>query len=65
MSKQQSQRWAFGFASIIFFVVAAINGWMIISDGLTTFRIIAAVAFVIGGLLLLLKFGQTKKIMGK
>lgn len=58
--KQYSQCWAFGFAAIIFFLVAVINGWMIISDGPTTFRIIAAAAFAIGGLLLLVKFGRTK-----
>ena len=61
MSKRNSQRWAYGVAAIIFFLVAVINGWMIISDGPTTFRVIAAVAFAIGGFLLLVKFGRGKK----
>lgn len=61
MAQKYSPRWAYGFAAVIFFLVAAINGWMIVSDGATTFRIIAAVAFAVGGLLLLGRFRRTRK----
>jgi hypothetical protein len=38
-----------------------INFWMILDDGATTFRIIASVAFAIGGILLLTVFLRVRK----
>jgi hypothetical protein len=61
MLKKYANRWAYGFAAIIFFIVAVINGWMIVSSGFTTFRIVAAIAFAVGGLLLLVAFRRTRR----
>jgi hypothetical protein len=61
MSKLISKSWSYGLASLIFFLVAVINFWMIMDDGATTFRIIAAIAFAIGGILLLTVFLRARK----
>lgn len=62
MSRLIAKSWSFGLASLIFFFVAAINFWMIIDEGATTFRAIAAIAFAIGGILLLAVFLRARKI---
>jgi hypothetical protein len=62
MSKKYANRWTYGTATIIFFFVAVINCWMILADGFTTFRIIAAVAFLVGGILLLAAFNRVRRL---
>ena len=61
MSKLMAKSWSYGLTSLIFFLVAVINFWMILDDGATTFRIIAAVAFAIGGILLFTVFLRVRK----
>ncbi len=62
MSKQYVNRWPYGIASAIFFLVAAIDFWMIVDDGSTTFRLIATIAFSIGGILLLAIFVRARRV---
>ena len=45
----------------IFFLVAAINFWMIVVDEPTTFRVIATIAFIIGGIMLLAAFKRARR----
>jgi len=62
MSRKYANRWAYGSVIIIFFFVAVINFWMIVADGFTTFRLIAAIAFAIGGVLLLVAFNRVRRL---
>jgi heme/copper-type cytochrome/quinol oxidase subunit 4 len=62
MSKKHANRWTYGISTIIFFFVAVINFWMILADGFTTFRLIAAIAFLIGGILLLGVFNRVRRL---
>lgn len=62
MGKKYANRWIFATAATIFFLVALINFWMIVDDGSTTFRIIAAIAFTIGGILLLVAFNRARRV---
>lgn len=62
MGKKYANRWAYGIAATIFFLVAVINFWMIVDDGSTTFRIIATIAFTIGGILLLVAFNRARRV---
>lgn len=62
MSKKYANRWAYGAAIIIFFFVAAINFWMIVVDRFTTFRLIAAIAFLVGAILLLAAFNRIRRL---
>jgi hypothetical protein len=61
ISKLNQKSWPYGVASLIFFLVAVINFWMIIDDGATIFRAIATTAFAIGGILLLAVFLRVSK----
>jgi hypothetical protein len=62
MSKKYANRWTYGTATIIFFFVAVINFWMIVTDGFTTLRLIAAIAFLAGGILLLAAFNRVRRL---
>ena len=62
MSKKSAQRWIYGITAVIFIFVAAINGWKIAADGSSTFRIIATIAFFIGGILLLAAFIRGRRL---
>ena len=61
MLKRYAKSWLYGITSIIFFLAAVINFWMMMDDGPTTFRIIGSIAFAIGGILLLTVFLRARR----
>lgn len=55
MLKRYTKRWIYASTATIFFFVAVMNFWMILKNRLTHFRIIAVVAFMLGGIIFLVR----------
>ena len=56
MTKMHKNHWIYAVSGAIFFLVAGVNAWMILDMGITPFRIVAVVAFVLGAASLLLVY---------
>lgn len=57
MFKKYKKRWIYTSTAAIFFFAAAMNFWMVLKNGLIPFRIIAVIAFLLGGII----FSKTKR----